>query len=192
MKSGIFVFSILMMFVLANGVQTLAQERKQTKKERKEAKKAKKEQQKKEQAALFELSKQQIKDSTFIVAADRITFKSGMNFSVTQTLNFFKVYKGEGVLQIAPINSPNLGSNGLGGITLKGQLTQYQITDKGDKIYVKITLKGTLGTAMINLSVYGGNNAVVDVSGLFSGRAFTMYGPLKHLDDVRIFEGTSY
>ncbi len=192
MKTRIFVFSLLMVFVLSTSVQITAQERKQTKKERKEAKKAKKEQQKKEQAALFELTKQQIKDTSFVVAADRITFKSGMNFSVTQTLNFFKVYKGEGVLQIAPISSPSLGANGLGGVTMKGQLTQYEITDKGDKIYAKITLKGTLGTAMINVSVYGGNNAVVDVSGLFSGKAFTMYGPLEHLDDVRIFEGTSY
>jgi ribosomal protein S25 len=180
------------MFVLSVSVQISAQERKQTKKERKEAKKAKKEQLKKEQAALFERTKQQIKDTSFVIAAERITFKSGMNFSVTQTLNFLKVYKGEGVLQIAPISSPRLGPNGLGGITMKGQLSQYEITDKGDNIYVKITLKGTLGTAMINISAYGGNNAVADVSGLFSGRAFSMYGPLEHLDDVHIFEGTSY
>ena len=189
MKTRIFVFSILMMFVLSTSVQMLAQERKQTKKERKEAKK---EQQKKEQAALFEITKQLIKDTAFVVAADRIAFKQGQSFTVSQTLNFLRVYKGEGVLQIAPINSPNLGANGLGGVTMKGPLTQYEITEKGNNIYVRITLKGTLGTAMINLSVYGGNNAVVDVSGLFSGKAFTLYGQLEHLNDVRIFEGTSY
>ncbi len=192
MKTRILVFFLMLTFVFVANTQTYAQERKQTKKERKETKKARKERQKKEQAALFDLSKQLIKDTSFVIAADRITFKSGLNFSVTQTLNFFKVYKGEGVLQIAPISSPNLGPNGLGGVTIKGPLTQYEITDKGDKIYVKIILKGTLGTAMINVSVYGGNNAVVDVSGLFSGKAFTMYGPIEHLDDVRIFEGTSY
>jgi len=124
--------------------------------------------------------------------ADRITFKSGQSFTVTNTLNFLKVYKNEAVLQIAPINSPNLGLNGLGGITLDGDITQYEITDKGDKIYVRITLKGTLGTAMMNLSIYGGSNAVLDVSGLFSGKAFTMYGPINQLDDVHIYEGTSY
>ena len=192
MKTRILVFFLLLTFVFAANIQTYAQERKQTKKERKEAKKLRKEQQKKEQAALFDVSKQLIKDTSFVIAADRITFKSGLNFSVSQTLNFFKVYKGNGVLQIAPINSPSLGANGLGGVTMKGPLTQYLITDKGDKIYVRITLKGTLGTAMINLSVYGGNNTVIDVSGLFSGNAFTMYGSIEHLGDVRIFEGTSY
>lgn len=183
------VFSILIMFVLTSSVQIVAQESNQTKKERKEAKK---EQQKKEQVEIFELSKQLIRDTAFIVAADRITFKDGLSFTVTQTLNFLRVYKGKGVLQIAPISSPNLGANGLGGETLKGTLTQYKITEKGNNIYVNIILKGTLGTAIINLNVYGGNNAVVDVSGLYRGKAFTMSGTIAHLGEVRIFEGISY
>ena len=184
-----FIITIAFSFVQ---LDSFAQEKKMTKKERKELKKAKKEQKKKEQAALFNVSKQLVKDSSFVIAADRITFKSGQSFTVSNTLNFLKVYKKNGVLQIAPINSTSLGPNGLGGITMDGKIQQYVITDKGDKIYIRITLKGTLGTAMINVNVYGGNNAVVDVSGLFAGKAFTMYGPINALGDVHVFEGTSY
>ena len=189
--------TIFLSFILLIAFSTVqnsvfAQEKKMTKKERKELKKAKKEQKKKEQEALYKLSKQLIKDTSFVIAADRITFKSGQSFNVSNTLNFLKVYKNKGVLQIAPINSTNLGPNGLGGITMDGSIQQYEITDKGDKIYLRIILKGTIGTAMINVNVYGSNNAVVDVSGLFSGKAFTMYGPINALGDVHIFEGTSY
>lgn len=186
MKKGFLVFKDIFLVVLllvAFSVQGLAQ--KETRKERKAR-------EKKEQAAMFEVAKQLVKDSTFVIPVDRIVIKGGVSSNVLNTINFIKVYKDKGVLQIAPTHSSNLGANGLGGITMNGNITKYEVKDKGDKIYVTVYLKDTLGHAIMNISLYGSTNVTVDVSGMFSGPAFTMYGKINPLGDVHVFEGSSF
>ena len=173
------------LMILAFTVQGLAQKEKETRKERKER-------EKKEQAALYEVAKQMINDSSFIIPVDRIVLKGGVSANVVSTINFIKIYKSNGVLQIAPTHSTSLGANGLGGITMNGNITKYEINDKGKKMYLAVYLKDTLGHAIMNISLYGGSNVTVDVSGMYSGPAFTMYGTINPLGDVHIFEGSSF
>lgn len=186
MKKGMFTSkSIFLLVFFLFSIATTAQEQKETRKERKER-------EKKEQAALYEVAKQLILDSAFIIPADRITLKSGITGIVQNNINFVKVYKKIGVLQISPSHSSELGLNGLGGFTIKGDITKYEVTDKGNKIYVRIYLKAPLANAVINISLFGSTSATVDVSGMFKGSAFTLYGNINLLGNVRIFEGTSF
>ncbi len=159
--------------------------------EQKETRKEKKEREKKEQAAKFEVAKQLILDSAFVIPADRITLKSGVSGIVQNNINFVKIHKKQGVLQISPTHSSELGLNGLGGFTIKGNITNYEVKDKGDKIYVRIYLKDKIANAIINISLYGSVSTTVDVSGMFKGSAFTMYGNINLLGNVNIFEGSS-
>ena len=186
MKKGLFIskFVFLFIFILFTFSVT-AQDKKETRKERKER-------EKKEQAALYEVAKQLILDTAFIIPADRITLRSGITGTVQNNINFLKVYKDKGVLQISPTHSSELGLNGLGGFTIKGNITKYEVKDKGKKIYVSIYLKGPLANAIINVSLYGSISATADVSGMFSGSAFTMYGNINLLGNVNIYEGSSF
>ena len=159
--------------------------------EQKESRKERKEREKKEQVALFEIAKKLIADTAFIIPADRITLRGGITGTVQNNINFLKVYKSKGVLQISPTHSSELGLNGLGGITIRGNITKYEVKDNGKKIYVSIYLKDPIANAIINVSLYGSTSATVDVSGMFSGSAFTMYGNINLLGNVNIFEGSS-
>ena len=186
MKRHVFIAkSIFLLIFLLCAFALTAQDQKETRKERKER-------EKKEQAALYEVAKQLILDSAFIIPAVRITLKGGITGMVQNNINFLKVYKGKGILQISPTHSSELGMNGLGGITIKGNITKYEITDKGKKIYLKLFLKDPIANAIINVSLYGSTSATVDVSGVFSGSAFSMYGKINLLGNVNVFEGSSF
>ena len=141
---------------------------------------------------IYEIAKKLIADTAFVIPADRITLRGGVTGMVQNNINFLKVYKGKGVLQISPTHSSELGLNGLGGITIKGNITKYEVKDKGKKIYVSIYLKDSFANAIINVSLYGSTSATVDVSGMFTGSAFTMYGNINLLGNVHIFEGSSF
>ncbi len=187
MKTNSFVIKnifVILVFMFSFS-QMYSQGKKETRKERKER-------EKKEQAAKFEVAKQLILDSAFVIPADRITLKSGVTGIVQSNINFVKVYKKQGVLQVSPTHSSELGLNGLGGFTIKGDITNYEVKDKGDKIYVRIYLKDNFVNAIINISLYGSVSATIDVSGMFKGSAFTMYGNINLLGNVNIFEGSSF
>ncbi len=155
----------------------------------KETRKERKEREKKEREALFELSKAVVNDSTFVIHGERVILRGGETEYVSETTNFLKISKEDGVLQVAPIFAMGPGANGLGGVTLKGRISKYEVKEKDNNIYLRVNIQGMAGTAEISVNVYGGNIATVNVSGLFSGPAFTMYGKIAPLGNQFTFEG---
>ena len=186
MKKGLFIskFVFLFIFILFTFSLT-AQDKKKTRKERKER-------EKKEQAAKFEVAKQLILDSAFIIPADRIALKSGVTGTVQNNINFVKVFKKQGVLQVSPSHSSELGLNGLGGFTIKGDITNYEVKDKGDKIYLRIYLKDKMANAILNISLYGGTNATVDVSGMFRAQLLLCMETLIYWGMCVFLRGQAY
>ena len=154
-----------------------------------ETRKERKEREKREQEALFEVSKALANDSTFLIQGERVVLRGGETEYVQGTTNFVKISKETGVLQVAPIFSSDPGANGLGGITVKGRVTRYEVKEKGKNLYMKVNLQGTYVNAEMTINIYGSNNATVNVAGQFSGQAFTMYGKLIPLGQEFIYEG---
>jgi hypothetical protein len=160
-----------------------------------ESKAAKKEREKTEQGQRFRQARQLILDTSFVVPAETVQFKDGgMMTPVQNTINFLKMDGDEAVLQIGSDFARSAGLNSLGGITLKGKIQNLKIKDKEDKnrLYLRFTLSGLIGTAQISLSLTGSEKAMIDVDGMFSGRAFSIRGPVQTIKGTNIFEGTEF
>lgn len=160
-----------------------------------ETRKEKKAREKAEQIKKYEQARQLILDSTFAVPADNILFGDGSPMTPVQsTINFLKMDGDEAVIQVGSDFARTRGLNSLGGVTLKGKVSNLKIKEKEGKnrLFMTFTLTGLIGTARISLSLTGSDRAVVDVDGMFSGRAFSLRGPVQTLGETNIFEGTEF
>lgn len=176
---------IVLSFFILLSISGLAQDKKETRQERKER-------QKQEQEKLFNKAKAAIYDTAFVVPAESVQFRGGRMIQANKSINFLQLIGKEGVLQIGSTFSVNPGLNNLGGVTLKGPVSNIKIQEKNERIFMSFTITDMIGTARISLSINGSNRAYVDVEGMFSGRMFTLRGNLIDFKDAGIYEGFSF
>lgn len=160
-----------------------------------ETKAERKERQKSEQNQRYLKARQAILDSAFVVRAESLQFRDGvMYLPVQSSINFLKVTGKEAVMQISSDFLRTASPNNLGGITLKGDMVNLKIDDntKKKRLFVTFTLTGAIGTARIAISLNGDDLAVIDVDGMYSGRAFIMRGPVKLPQEVQVYEGAEF
>ena len=184
---SIFLFALLTSLLMPATVMS-QQNRAETRKEKRALEKA-------VQLKKYEKARQLIFDSTFAVPADNILLGDGTFMTPAQsTINFLKMDGNEAVIQVGSDFARTRGLNTLGGVTLKGKVTNLKIKEKENKhrLFMTFTLTGLIGTARISLSLNGSDRAVVDVDGMFSGRAFSLRGPVQTLGETNIFEGTEF
>lgn len=102
----------------------------------------KKEAQKAMEQALFEEARQAIENKAFTLEADRVIFKRGRNAFVSSNTNFVMVDDDRASVQVA-FNIPASGPNGLGGVTVDGNVSGYKIkTDKKGTMYLTMSVMG--------------------------------------------------
>ena len=113
----------------------------------KEARAAKREALKKEREARKTLEAQQdsiayfkavesLKSGTFVLEASNVTFPNGITRFVSNTTNYVQANDGNGIVQTAFTNftySP--GPNGLGGVTVEGKISGFQLKQDKDGNY---------------------------------------------------------
>ena len=188
-KSGVLNLMItILMFLIVAPLPVLSQQN------RGETRKEKKEREKKEQLHRYRQARQLVFDTAFAVPAETIHFRDGLMLPAQSSINFLKMKGDEAVIQIGSDFARGPGLNNLGGVTLKGKISNLSITEKEKKnrLYMTFVLTGLIGTAQITLTLTGSEYAIVDVNGMFSGRAFTLRGPVQPLSDTFIFEGTEF
>lgn len=161
-------------------------EKKMSRQERKAAQKA-------EELALFNEAKWAIENQTFTLEADQVIFKRGRTVFVNSNTNFVTMNGDKASVQVA-FNVPASGPNGLGGITVDGNVTSYKIkTDKKDNIRVSFNVMGIGISAQVTITVpHGTNNATVDITPNFNSNRLTLSGVLLPLEKSNVFKGRSY
>jgi len=177
--------SLLLSCLMMISITSLAQDKKETRQERKER-------QKQEQKKLFEKAKASMYDTAFVVPAESVQIRGGRMILVSKTINFVQLIGHEGVVQIGSDFASQPGLNNLGGVTLKGPISNLKISEKNERIFMTFTITDAIGIARVAITINGSNKAVVDVEGMFSGKAFTMRGDLIDFKEAGIFEGFSY
>ena len=133
-----------------------------------------------------------IEEKSFILEADRVIFKTGKNAYVNSNTNFVAVKGENAVVQVA-FNVPELGPNGLGGITVDGRVTSYEVKkDKKANLYVSMNVMGVGISAVIRITMYAGSNdAVVDISPNLNSNRLTLSGNIYASDNSHVFKGRS-
>lgn len=163
---------------------------------KKEQRQLAKEKRKAEQAAedekQREITELMIDYQRFVLEADYVAGKSGSRSPVSSTLNFVIVDSSKATLQLG---SPwGMGINGVGGITVDGNVTRYEVNKrenkKGVSYNVTLYIMSSIGTYDIQMWVSQSGRADATVRGNVSGQ-LTYSGNLVPLSQSRIYKGHS-
>ena len=178
------ILSMLLLFISMGNIQA------QTVKE--ESRKQKKAEQELLDQMFFDEAKQAIEMKNFILEADHVMFKYGTTAFVSHNTNFVAVKGNKAVVQV-DFNIPISGPNGLGGITVNGNISGYkQTTDKKGNISVSMNVMGVGISAQVNIRLNkGSNNASVDISPNFNSNNFSLTGSLLPMAKANVFKGNS-
>jgi hypothetical protein len=196
MKKVLFLTTLLLLgFTVATWSQTS-----------KEARAARREALKKEREARRALEAQQdsiayfkaveaLKTGSFVLEADNVTFPNGITRYVSSNTNYVQVDNGEGIVQTAFTNfAYNPGPNGLGGVTVQGNINGLSMKeDKDGNYFYNYTIQGMAISATVFITLTGGTNqASVQISPNFNNNNMTMTGRLLPLNESEVFQGTTW
>lgn len=136
---------------------------------------------------------QAIKDTAFTIETNQVTFKGGYTAHVTASTNFIAVRGNNAVAQVA-FNVPVSGFNGLGGITVEGSISRYEVSsDKKGNMFVKMGVMGKGISAQLFISLWkDANKANVNIMPNFNSNNMTLSGMLWSPERSNIFKGTTF
>lgn len=141
---------------------------------------------------LWQQARNAVKESSFVVEADAITFKHGTRIYVNSTTNFISVNGDRGVVQISP-NSFISGPNGLGGITVDGRISGMEVNvNKKGLTRITMNITGVGINAQIEVTLFPcSDDAYVIVTPNFNSQTIRIEGKLVPYSLSRVFEGMS-
>lgn len=196
------IFLILITLSFYTSSVAFAQEsKKMTRKEREEAWRAERLKKKEAEKARIEMQDSldfmqalhAIQNGSWALEASSITFNNGYSEYVTPSTNFVSINDGTAVVQTAFEGNSNIYSpNGLGGITLEGNITGSEISrDKDGNIYYSYGIQGSDISATVHVTLNANsNNATALVIPNFSGRNMSLEGIIYPYNTAGVFEGT--
>lgn len=133
-----------------------------------------------------------MRNRDFVLLVDNVTFNNGNTIYVNSTTNFISVKGNRAVVQISPSNySP--GPNGLGGVTVDGQISSYQITtDKRGNINLSYNVSGIGLNAQIEVYlVLGSSDVQATIYPNFNSNTLWISGDVVPYENASIMEGSS-
>ena len=196
MKKVLFLTTLLL---LSFTVTTFAQTSK-------EARAARREALKKERAARRALEAQQdsiaymkaveaLNEGDFVLEANNVSFPNGITRFVSSNTNYVQVKDGKGIVQTAFTNFSYAPTpNGIGGVTVEGDISGMKIKqDKDGNYYCNYMIQGIAISATISITLTGGTNqASVTISPNFNNNTMTMLGILVPTSESDVFQGTTW
>lgn len=132
-----------------------------------------------------------IYERAFTLEADQVIFKRGETAYVTSNTNFVSVEGDHAVVQTA-FNIPVSGLNGLGGVTVEGRFSDYDLrkNKKGD-LFLSFNVVGVGISARVDVTLYnGGNQAIVNIIPNFNSNNISLRGVVLPLDKSRVYKGS--
>jgi len=196
MKKVLFLTTLLL---LSFTVTTFAQTSKEARAARREALKKEREARKaleaQQDSVAYFKAVEALKEGAFVLEADNVTFPNGITRYVSSNTNYVQVDNGEGIVQTAFTNfAYTPGPNGLGGVTVQGNISGLKIKeDKDGNYYYNYMIQGVAISASVFITLTGGTNqASVTVSPNFNSNNMTMTGRLLPLDESDVFQGTTW
>lgn len=144
-----------------------------------------------EDSIAFSQAVQALRTGSWALEAYNITFNNGITRFVTSSTNYVAVNAGEGTVQTA-FNNTNISSpNGLGGVTLEGNVWGERMgTDNDGNVFFSCSIQGSNISAVIYVTLTANSNqASAVVNANYSGNRMTFNGYLYPYNSAGIFEG---
>ena len=134
-----------------------------------------------------------LENKRFVLEADYLSGNSGSRVPVNSTINFIIVDSARAVIQLG--NGYGMGYNGLGGITVDGKISRYDLSKKEGKRGVSYSLTiyimSSLGQYDIHFWISQSGSADATISGNSYGR-LTYSGDIVPIQKNRNYKGSSY
>jgi hypothetical protein len=189
MKTQFLILGMLLIS-LAGYTQDQTDQQVMTKKEQKQLAKEQRDAMRKAE----EESNKQITDSIlhqrqFVLEADYISGRTGVHVPVTSMLNFIMVDSANVVMQLG--NPSGVGYNGVGGITVEGNITKYELYKKegkkGDTYNLTLYIMSNIGIYDVQMWISGNGQADATVRSTSSG-VLTYTGRLVPINKSRVYK----
>jgi len=141
---------------------------------------------------LHDEAEEALNNRAFTLEVDQVIFKYGQTAHVTANTNFVSVKDDHAVVQTA-FNIPVSGPNGLGGVTVEGIFSDYELKkDKKGNISLSINVMGTGISARVDITLYeGSNKATVSITPNFNSNRMTLNGVIVPIEKSSVFKGRS-
>ncbi|MDW7692594.1 DUF4251 domain-containing protein [Flammeovirgaceae bacterium SG7u.111] len=178
--------TLFLVVTLLSSAALLAQENKKlSKKERKALREQKTIENKK-------LKMDIINSKKFVIEAHTVYGSRGMSYQMSPTTNFVMLNEDKSVIQLSFMGI--VGWNGVGGITLEGNTSRWEVIEgkPNQSITVRLRTSGSTGSATMSLTIPAEGTVRAFISGDF-GDKITFAGELVPLSESRVFQGqTTY
>ena len=134
-----------------------------------------------------------IRNGSWALEASSIAFNNGNTDFVTPSTNYVSINNGIGTIQTALDNTNIYSPNGLGGVTLQGNVSNGQLTvDNQGNIYYNYILQGNNVSATVNIMIAANSNqATAYISPNFGSGNITMNGSIYPYKQAGVIQGTS-
>lgn len=130
-----------------------------------------------------------VNDTAFTLEADQVIFKYGHRAYVSSTTNFVAINKKNATVQIS-FNVPVAGPNGMGGVTLDGNVSNYKITTDSKSTTLAFNVMGAIISAHLTIVIYNGSDmAQVDVMPNFNSRRISLSGRILPASQSFVVKG---
>ena len=139
----------------------------------------------------YQLTKGMIENKNFVLESDYLQDRYGFRYPVSPMINFVKVEpNNDAIIQIG--SNYSIGPNGVGGVTAKGKITNWNVTQnqKSKTFYIRMDVMSPIGIYDLNFSVSSGGQATALLTGMSGGR-LTFDGDLVPPDSSIVYEGWS-
>ena len=153
-------------------------------------KESRKEQKRKERARSAAVVKEMIKEKAFVLEANQLFDKYGQSYQVSSNINFIAVNGNDAVIQIGSNNA--IGYNGVGGITVEGRVTDFEVNEneKRHTYKARINVISNLGNFDIWIDANAYANAQARINTNTSDK-IRYSGKLVPLESSSIYVGNS-
>lgn len=133
-----------------------------------------------------------MRNQDFVLLIDNVTFNNGNTVFVNSSVNFLSVKGDRAVVQISPSNFAP-GPNGLGGVTVDGIISGYQImTDRKGRVNLTYNVSGIGLNAQIEVYISpGSSDAQATVYPNFNSNTLWISGTVVPYENANIMEGSS-
>lgn len=184
------IITLVLLAIFALQVNPLAAQDKLSKKEQRKLEKAQKkklekEQLQKNQAILLEIAQ----DSSFVIEANTIRGRNSFTHQVNPNTNFVKIDNDNFVMQTS--NPHYFGYNGLGGVTITGNVVKYEVIEgkKNEVISIRAEISSIiLGHSVVYMDMSPSGFSTARIVDNWGNR-ITFNGSTYALENSRVFQG---
>lgn len=133
-----------------------------------------------------------IKNASFVLEADAVTFRRGTRVFVNSTTNFISVRGDRAVVQVSPSYSYS-GPNGVGGITVDGKVSDVRVSeDKRGNTHYSMNVTGIMISARVDIVIIADSSkAYATVTPNFSSNTVRLDGRIVPYSLSGTLEGMS-